>query len=361
MSSFAGPGGHSLLRQIVEAEGLLLLGVVPVDVEQAYARFAAWVDEGKHAGLEFLEGNRDLRRQPERLLPGVRRAVVLALPYDQGDDAESFEAPRVAQYARFLDYHRVLWDRGERIAARIETDLAPGCRTRVLSDSAPVLERALAALGPRGFVGKNTCFIHPEAGSFLLIGEILTTAPLTLDEPSLVDSRERTADGGCGTCTLCQVECPTGALHADYTLDTEKCLAYWTIEHRGEVPEEFWPHFAKYWYGCDLCQLACPYNRKARGYRLPGELKPRSLPPLEYVALMSDVDYQIWFGGTSMTRGRREGLRRNALIALAAIESPALPDVLGALADETDPVLLGTMETIRKRGRWEARRSGEPG
>jgi epoxyqueuosine reductase len=346
------------LREIVEKEGLLLLGVVPLDVTEDFARYESWIDEGRHGGLEFLERHRELRRDPAQLLEGARSAVLVALPYDQADTWEETPAsPRVAQYARFRDYHKVLWESGARIAEAIEREISPGSLCRVVSDSAPVLERALAARSTAGFIGKNTCYIDPKRGSFLLLGEILTTAELPLATRSPQDPTVRNAEGGCGTCDLCQVHCPTGALSKDYSIDTDKCLAYWTIEHRGPVPEIYWPHFKTYWYGCDLCQLACPYNRKARGWALPERLKPREIPPLEKVALMTQTEYERWFGGTAMTRARREGLRRNALIALHVTGHPELARVLTALETESEPTLRQTAEQIRRRG---ARSEGHP-
>ncbi len=335
------------LAQIVESKGLKLLGVVPLDVSADYERFEAWINEGKHGGLEFLERYKELRRDPGLMLQDARAAILLGLPYDQGDDLESAAGPKVAQYARFRDYHRVLWDKGGEIARALKKEI-PDAKFRVVADSAPVLERALAAKAG-GFIGKNTCYIDPKEGSFLLLGEIFTTADIRWNVSEPKDSRVRDSSGGCGTCDLCQVHCPTGALSEDYSIDTKKCLAYWTIEHRGTVPESYWPHFRKYWYGCDLCQLACPYNRKVKGWRLPKELKVREMPSLDKVALMSQVEYEIWFGGTSMTRARKEGLKRNALIALSASEDPLLPTVMELFDDEGDETLKATVAQVRRR------------
>lgn len=347
------------LQEIVESKGLRLLGVVPLDVSADYVRFESWIGEGKHGGMEFLERYKELRREPGLMLQGARSAILFGLLYDQGDDMEATASPKVAQYARFKDYHRVLWDKGGEIARALKKEL-PEARFRVVADSAPVLERALAAK-TGGFIGKNTCFIDPAEGSFILLGEIFTTAdfPLTDREPK--DSRVRDGSGGCGTCDLCQVHCPTGALAADYSIDTKKCLAYWTIEHRGTVPEAYWPHFAKYWYGCDLCQLACPYNRKVKGWRLPKELKVREMPSLDKVALMSQLEYETWFGGTSMTRARKEGLKRNALIALYASADPLLPTVLDLFQDDGDETLKATAAEIKSKAARAVRPRAEPG
>jgi epoxyqueuosine reductase len=168
-----------------------------------------------------------------------------------------------------------------------------------------------------------------------LLGEILTTRELPLDTPPAIELARKTTAGGCGPCNLCQVACPTGALDRAYSLDANRCLSYWTIEHRGTIPLEFWPHLAKYYFGCDLCQLACPYNRKGTVGRAPAFLEERKLPSLFATATMSARDYEKWFGGTPLTRARRGGLRRNALIALAVTRDLRLNEAL-ALA-ERDP------------------------
>src|SRR5690606_6307703 len=149
---------------------------------------------------------------------------------------------------------------------------APGARTRVMVDTAPVLERALAAKTARGFIGKNTCYIHPLLGSFLMLGVVLTDIPLPSDERVPVDPARHLPSGGCGACRECQVHCPTGALDADYRIDAKKCLAYWTIEHRGVIPERFWPWIGTYYFGCDICQITCPYNMKDRHAKLAADI-----------------------------------------------------------------------------------------
>ncbi len=334
------------VERLAAEEGLVCLGVAPLDAKEDYARFSEWLGEGRHAGMEWLEKYRECREEPARLLPGARNAIVIALPYDQGDSRHwENSAPRAAQYARFPDYHKILRRKGERLARRLP--LAEGA-FRVAVDTAPLLERALAAKTSRGFIGKNTCFIHPERGSFLLLGEILTTLPFVIDDKAPVDPAKRTEAGGCGTCDLCQVKCPTGALARDYTIESELCLSYWTIENRGTIPEKFWPWLAKYWYGCDICQLACPYNWRASGNRLPDDVPRREMPPLFDVAVMSQAEYEKYFGGTPMTRAKRGGLRRNALIALAVTRDPRLAEAREAARRDPEPPLPETLFQVER-------------
>lgn len=342
-----------LVRRSVEAEGLAFLGVAALGPEGApYARFHKWLEDGRHAGMAYLAENRALREDPRALLPGARTAVVVGLGYDQGDKApaRSEATPRVAQYARLKDYHKVLWRKGEAILTALHAALGPDAVGRVVTDSAPLLERALAARAGAGFIGKNTCLIHPERGSFFLLGELLTSLELPLTEGPAVDPERRTAAGGCGTCRRCQVHCPTGALDDAYTLDANKCLAYWTIEHRGPIPERFWPWLKLYVFGCDICQLVCPYNRGSEP-RAPAELvRVAKHPDLYEVATMTQADYERMFGGTPMTRAKRTGLVRNALIAMTVTHHARQPEAVAhARTHETDEVI---RETLAQLERW---------
>ena len=170
---------------------------------------------------------------------------------------------------------------------------------------------------------------------------------LDYDEKKSVDPEERTKDGGCGSCRRCAVFCPTGALDKAYSLDSKKCLSYYTIEHRGTVPFEFWPHFKKYFFGCDICQLVCPYNR---GVSLTEKIYQK-LPPsvdLFEVATMDQKFYEDLFGGTPLTRAKKEGLQRNALIAMTVTGDSRLEEALEVLKGEVvKPVLLDTLLQIR--------------
>lgn len=326
----------SLLKQ----ERLLSLGHCDLELAEDFERFQKWLADSKHAGMQFLEKYDDIRRDPKRLLPEAKSAHVIGLPYDQGDlwPMEEKESPRVAQYARFKDYHKLFKEKVENVFRKLserDTQLI----YRVCVDTAPLLERALAAKAGAGFIGKNTCYIHESHGSLLLLAIVLTNHAL--------EEKKEAVQKGCNTCTLCQVACPTGALNQDYTIDSRKCLSYWTIEHRGEIPFEFWPHLAKYYFGCDICQVVCPYNIEARESRLSEKIETRSYPELPAIALMSEPEYEKYFGGTPMTRAKRNGLRRNAIIAMTVTKHPKLKAVFEALIAETDPILLKTIQTAK--------------
>jgi epoxyqueuosine reductase len=250
-----------------------------------------------------------VRARPGELLPEGKVALIVAV---------SVNIPRmsdaaIARYARFKDYHKHLRRLGSQLLEKLKS-LKPDLKGRVVVDSAPHLERALAVKTSAGFIGKNTLYIHPEYGSHLLLGEIILDQNLEIDAPSPVNPQERTSIGGCGTCRRCQVNCPTDALKQDYKIDAQLCLSYWTIEHRGPIPIKFWPYLGKYYYGCDICQDVCPYNRNVPILPSLPRHYAESLD-LREVALMSQKQYEEWFGGSPMTRAKRVGLRRNALIA----------------------------------------------
>ena len=335
------------LASWAEEQGLHCFGIVPLEVENDFNRLEQWLADGRNAGMRFMENHLVVRRKPALLLEGAKSAVVLGLGYDTGDLLESSGEPRVAQYARYDDYHRVLRRKAEGIAERWRKRL-PGLKTRVVVDSVPLLERSLAARSPEGFIGKNTCFIHPRKGSWFLLGEILCDFEVPLTERRELPLERKTKAGGCGPCRQCQIACPTGALDTDYSIDSRRCLSYWTIEHRGPIPEEFWPHLARYVFGCDICQLACPYNIKREKTAPPDDFRPRALPDLFETAILDQAAYERYFGGSPLTRAKRGGLRRNALIALAVTRDPRLAEALERAKEDPEPPLPETLAQIER-------------
>ncbi len=343
----------ALWSSLFERQGLVFLGLVKLGEEPDFARFQQWLAEARHGEMAFLEQHQQLRADPRGLLPGAQQALIFALPYYQGDRLQAARqgSYRVAQYARLKDYHRSMRQRATGILQELQKHY-PGLGGRVTIDSAPLLERALAARTRRGFIGKNTLYIHPDHGSFLLLGEILLDQVLDHpDEPAQVRADERQTDGGCGSCRRCQVHCPTGALDQDYRIDARKCLAYWTIEHRGPVPFTYWPWFRVYLFGCDLCQLACPYNRQITASSEAARADLAQLDLLD-VATMSQERYEGLFGGTPLTRAKRAGLRRNALIAMTVSRDPRVQQAINAV-EEHDPEVLHV--TIKQIHEWITR------
>jgi epoxyqueuosine reductase len=245
------------------------------------------------------------RRDPRRVLPGAMSVVSVAMNYYQGDATDSSWAP-VARYAWGRDYHDVIAPRLDRLAAHLGE--ACGARSKAYVDTGPVLERDLAARAGLGWIGKNTMLLHPELGSWFFIGMLLTTAELDHDAP-LPDR--------CGSCRACLDACPTEAFVGLYVLDARRCISYLTIEHRGEIAPALARQIGPWQFGCDLCQSACPWNRRAPVTRETAFLPAAPHPGAAAVAAMSDEELYRRFAGTALLRPRAAGLRRNAALALA--------------------------------------------
>lgn len=330
------------LPSFVEEEGLVYLGLVNLTKEEERFHFLQnWLSEKRHGEMKYMENYKEFREDPRRILPGAKQAIVVGFPYYQGDRYQRLRetaSPLIAQYARTRDYHKVLKQKGQKILDKI-LELWPekGHYGRVFVDSGPILERALAEKTLSGFIGKNTMFINPEKGSYLLLSEIF----LSLEIPTLTEKKSQLPH--CGTCQRCQVYCPTGAL-SPYKIDASKCLSYFTIEYRGFIPVEYWKFLGTYFFGCDICQLVCPFNRKKETAQIA--IKIKELPPLFEILNMDQAYYERIFGGTPMTRAKRVGLRRNALIAMIVLQDKKLGEAIKFLEEEGDPLLIGTLQQI---------------
>jgi epoxyqueuosine reductase len=316
-----------------------------------------WLKQLRHASMGYLERNQNVRAEPKMLLDGMSSSFVFLIPYGTGqfirgqrlDADESPQLPigllaRVARYARFRDYHRLIHKKLDaaltELAALTATkqstfNPSESCKSafqfRVVVDSIPFMDRAHAHLAGLGFFGKNTLLIRPGLGSYFFIASVLCTAPAeSFGQFLMRDSAlRRTSELGCGDCQKCVEACPTGALLGDYSMDAAKCFAYTSIEHKGVVRESEIGHFKDLFFGCDICQEVCPYNVRTRDGRYWSELRvPISrLGALELldVATMSRAQYESWFGGLPLTRAKYPGLVRNALYGLyASGDAPGL-------------------------------------
>lgn len=339
-----------------EEAGLIFLGIVDLEIKKDFKKFRDWLAEGLHADMAFLQNHLDIREHPENILVGARSVLVFAYAYRGerediemvADQSKGNFSGKIAKYARLRDYHKFMRERCEKIIEQIK--ILPGYENdlfRIAIDSAPVLERAFAKKTSQGFIGKNTCFIHPEIGSFILLGEIFTTMPVAADVPANIDPSLRSAEGGCGSCKRCQVHCPTGALDKDYVLNAKKCLSYWTIEHRGAIPTDMWPWLKSYIFGCDICQNVCPYNRTAPVADQTSLERLEASLDLYYLATLTQDEYVSKFGGTPVTRAKRHGLRRNALIAMYENKDSRLKEAIKFAEIDGHPDLDATIAQIR--------------
>ena len=262
---------HALATAVKEkarALGFDLVGVAPADPSRFRDYLRRWLDEGRHGEMDYLARRFDERVDPRNYLPGAKSVVCVAINYfsrlQPVPEAERHRHGRVARYALGRDYHEHIKTRLHDLADWIRA-AAPGAQTRAGVDTAPVLEREMASRAGVGWVGKNTCIINRSAGSFLLLGQVLTTLDLPTDEPET---------DHCGTCTRCLDACPTGAITAPYELDATRCISYLTIEHRGPIDENLRRQMGDWVYGCDVCQDVCPHNRMPPEVIDP-DLRPR--------------------------------------------------------------------------------------
>jgi epoxyqueuosine reductase len=317
--------------------GVALLG--PLEHGEALVR---WLDRGDQAGMEYLGRRLEARLDPSRIFPGARSVLCVALQYHplSNKDGERQPEPkgdlwrRVARYARGQDYHEVMGERLRVVETRVREEF-PGCQTRRYVDTGPVLERELAARAGLGAVGKNTMLLHPEGGSWFLLGELFLSLDLAPDQP-LADL--------CGSCTLCLDACPTGAFPEPYRLDSNRCISYWTIEHRGPLPPEARRMVGGWVFGCDVCQEVCPWNSTPAGAVHPEmELPPeRGELTLERLLRLPREEYVERFRGSPLKRAKLEGLQRNAAVAMGnRLESRYLAPLAGALREEESPQVRG--------------------
>ncbi len=299
-----------------EALGFARTGIGPAAPPEHGAAFEAWLGAGYAGTMAYLARGREDRLDPQRLLPGARSVVAVALSHGDGREDNPTWSP-VARYARGRDYHEVMRFRLERLAAFLREAAGGGTASRVAVDTSAVLERDLAARAGLGWIGKNTNLLSAGLGSYFLIGIVLTTAALEPDGP--------VADR-CGTCTACLEACPTRAFVAPYVLDARRCISYLTIEHRGDIAEELRGALHGWVFGCDVCQEVCPWNRKASAPRDPDLAPSEAFGEVESLLTLDEGAFRERFRGSAIRRATWSGLRRNAALVLAQRSCEEYPD-----------------------------------
>jgi len=321
-------------------------------LERDEARLSAWLAGDRHAAMAWMAREPSKRADPRLLLPGCRTVVVLAMSYWPGPEAASTPdgRGRVALYARGRDYHKVLGRRARRLAAWIEE--SSGAAARSFVDTGPVLERAWAERAGLGWIGKNSNLLTRRMGSWLLLAEVLSCAEIEPDRGPHADH--------CGSCTACIDACPTDAIIHDGVVDSRRCIAYWTIEHRGVVPEQRRAGNGDWIFGCDVCQEVCPWNERFPTPRTTDLFERREdlgrLDPCETLAL-DEAGFRARYSGTSLMRAKWQGMRRNACIVLGnQRDASALPALTRALEDGDDVVREHAAWAIRVIGGADARR-----
>jgi epoxyqueuosine reductase len=319
------------------------VGITDTDLSLEEPRLQAWLDAGHHGSMDYMARHGMMRARPHELLPGTQRVLSVRmnyLPFEAGF-AATLRDPTlgyISRYALGRDYHKVLRNRLKQLGDRIEQRCRELCQAtgewRPFVDSAPILERPLAAKAGLGWIGKHSLLLNESAGSFFFLGELLISLPLPLDAP--VEKEQ------CGKCVACINICPTGAIVAPYVVDGRRCISYLTIENDGPIPEEFRPLMGNRIYGCDDCQLICPWNRYADVSPEP-DFSPRPnlhRPPLLALWRWSESEFLKHTEGSPIRRIGYQRWRRNLAVALG--NGPATPDVIAALQlaqDEAEPMV----------------------
>jgi epoxyqueuosine reductase len=302
-------------------------GVSCIDLAQDEQHLISWLDAGFHGEMHYMRRHGRMRSRPAELAPGTVRVLSVRMNYWPADAREAQDVladgtlAYVSRYATGRDYHKVMRSRLARLARELAAEIGP-FGFRVCVDSAPVLEKALARNAGLGWIGKHTNLIARDAGSWFFLGEILTDLPLAVD-PS--------ASAHCGSCEACIPACPTRAIVAPYRLDARRCISYLTIENPGEIPVELRPALGNRIYGCDDCQLVCPWNKFARAAS-EADFKVRhglDAPRLPELFAWSEAEFDTRMRGSAIYRIGYERWSRNIAVALG--NAPHSADITGSL------------------------------
>ncbi|MBW7847030.1 MAG: tRNA epoxyqueuosine(34) reductase QueG [Bacteroidales bacterium] len=304
------PGEIENLRQNIikwaKELGFDDVGFSEADLLNEQALFVEqWLDKQYQGTMSYLERNREKRYDPRLLVENTRTILSVLQNYFPSENLTVEDNYKISKYAYGADYHSLIRNKLRILLSKIESVTGP-LQARAFTDSAPVLDRAWAEKGGLGFIGKNTCLIHPRKGSFFFIGHLFL--PIRLATPAA-----KPVTDYCGTCRRCIDACPTNALIAPHQLDARRCISYLTIEYRGDLPGELRNRFKDWIFGCDICQDVCPWNRFAKPHHEPlfalsDELK--KMRKSDWHRLDAN-DFKRLFKGTAVERTRFDGLKRN--------------------------------------------------
>jgi len=332
------------IRQWGRELGFQQVGITATQLDDDEAHLLNWLDAGRHGEMDYMARHGLKRSRPAELQAGTLRVISARMDYDPPQARDSWEVIEdanlgyISRYALGRDYHKVLRTRLQKLAERIAGEIGPfGYRAFV--DSAPVLEKALARNAGLGWIGKHTNLINKQAGSWFFLGELYTDLPLPVDDA---------AEDHCGTCTRCIEICPTQAIVGPQQLDARRCIAYLTIELRGSIPVELRPLIGNRIYGCDDCQLVCPWNKFARKSAEPDFIVRHGLDSASLIELFawSEEQFLARTQGSAMRRIGYEQWLRNIAVALGnAPASPAIVESLQTRAEHPS-------ELVREHVRW---------
>ena len=343
----------SSIRTWAQELGFADSGIARVELSEDLAHLRNWLAQGFHGAMTYMQRDPELRTEPQRLRPGTLSVISVRLPYwpqaaDAGSVLANGELGYISRYALGRDYHRVLRARLLKLARRIEREIGP-LGHRVFADSAPILEKALARDAGLGWIGKHSLLIRRDQGSWFFLGELFIDMALPPDPRGV-------ADNACGRCTACMRACPTNAIVAPYTVDARRCISYLTIEHHGAIPQELRPLMGNRIFGCDDCQLVCPWNRGAQP-ATESDFAPRNGLDAPALLTLWSWDEAEWLRRTEGMPLRRLDFNRwlrNLSIALGnAPHSPAVVEALKRREEHAD-------EIVREHVAWALARHSAP-
>ncbi|WP_018141997.1 tRNA epoxyqueuosine(34) reductase QueG [Thioalkalivibrio sp. ALJ7] len=341
------------IRRWAQHLGFQAVGIAPAEVPAADRQHLDdWLAQGSHGDMDWMAERAPLRHDPDALVPGVQRIISVRMDYfppatrRPAIQLAAGERAYISRYALGRDYHKLVRKRLTTLGRWIEAEIGP-FGYRAFTDSAPILEKALAARAGLGWIGKNTNLLARESGSWFFLGELFTDLPLPLDEP---------VGEHCGQCTACLDICPTQAFRGPYDLDARRCISYLTIELKGSIPEDLRPLIGNRIYGCDDCQLVCPWNRFAEVSAEPDFIARHGLDAASLAELFA------WDEATFLARTEGMAIRRIGHIqwlrniAVALGNGPATPAAEAALATRAEH----DSERVREHVAWARARLREP-
>lgn len=328
--------------------GFAEIGICDTDLSHTEAEHQAWINKGFHGDMDYMAKHGTKRTRPEELVTGTVRVISVRLDYLPPKASDSWQIMKngekafISRYALGRDYHKVLRNKLQKLCSKI-SDNVPGFEYRVFTDSAPVLEVALSEKAGLGWRGKHTLLINKDRGSWFFLGEIYTNLPLPIDQK---------ATNHCGSCTACIDICPTKAITAPYEVDARRCISYLTIELKGSIPLEFRPLIGNRVYGCDDCQLVCPWNKFAETTQEPDFHVRHGLDDIDLAECFgwSEAEFHEKMAGSAIYRiGYIQWLRN---IAVGLGNAPSSPAVINALKSrEAD-----SNDLLREHVKWALQR-----
>jgi len=340
------------LKQKARQLGFTLAGITNPNPPEHFDVFQRWLNANHHGEMAYLAEKTALERRanPQRILPECRSILVLGIPYSNPPHSPHFEpqnggtqgGPRgqVAAYAWGADYHLVLSERLQALVAFLEELVGHPIPNRFYTDTGPILERDFAMRAGLGWIGKNTCLINPQSGSYFLLAEILLGLDLPPDEPFASDH--------CGSCTRCIDACPTGCILPDRTIDARRCISYLTIENKAEIPENLRALTGDWVFGCDICQMVCPWNIRFAAETGDPAFAPRpgvANPSLADELALTPQEFNKKFKDSPLKRAKRRGYLRNVAVAAGNSRQKDLLPMLKSAASD-DEIL------VREHAEW---------